>query len=125
MKPSTTQATSRTYSTREPALYGRDTTPPAQVTGLTATVISDTQINLSWTASAAGDLNHYDVHRSTNTGFTPSSAADIPTYNPSYNNTGPYCSLPYYYKVGAVDNSGNIRTYSTQASGTNSGRSAT
>ena len=108
-----------TYSTQVSGTTAGDTTPPAQVTGLTATVISDTQINLSWTASAAGDLNHYDVHRSTSTGFTPSSANRIsqPTTN-SYNNTGLTASTLYYYKVGAVDNSGNIGTYSTQASGT-------
>jgi hypothetical protein len=96
-----------------------DTTPPGQVTGLTATVISDTQINLAWTASGAGDLNHYDVHRSTTTGFTPAVGNRIsqPTTN-SYNNTGLTASTTYYYKVAAVDNASNIGTYSTQATGT-------
>lgn len=77
-----------------------DTTPPGQITGLSTTVISDTQINLTWTASGAGDLNHYDVHRSTTTGFTPAVGNRIaqPTTN-SYNNTGLTASTTYYYKV--------------------------
>jgi hypothetical protein len=102
-----------------------DTTPPGQVTGLTATVISDTQINLGWTASGAGDLNHYDVHRSTTTGFTPAVGNRIfqPTTN-SYNNTGLTASTTYYYKVAAVDNASNIGTYSTQATGTTTAASA-
>ena len=96
-----------------------DTTPPGQITGLSTTVISDTQINLTWTASGAGDLNHYDVHRSTTTGFTPAVGNRIaqPTTN-SYNNTGLTASTTYYYKVAAVDNASNIGTYSTQATGT-------
>ncbi len=96
-----------------------DVTPPGQVTGLSTTVISDTQINLVWTASGAGDLNHYDVHRSTTTGFTPAVGNRIsqPTTN-SYNNTGLTASTIYYYKVAAVDNASNIGTYSTQATGT-------
>jgi hypothetical protein len=98
---------------------GGDVTPPGQTVGLVASVISDTQINLSWTASAAGDLNHYDVHRSTTTGFTPAVGNRIaqPSTN-SYNNTGLTAATTYYYKVAAVDNASNIGTYSTQASGT-------
>ncbi len=42
-----------------------DITPPPQTVGLVTNVMSDTQINLTWTASTASDLNHYDVHRST------------------------------------------------------------
>lgn len=92
---------------------------PAQVTGLTITVISNTELDLGWTASGESDLNHYDVHRSTTTGFTPAVGNRIaqPTTN-SYNNTGLTASTTYYYKVGAVDNASNIGTYSTQASGT-------
>jgi len=103
---------------------GGDTTPPGQVTGLTATVISGTQINLAWTASGAGDLNHYDVHRSTTSGFTPAAGNRIfqPTTN-SYNNTGLTISTTYYYKVAAVDDASNIGTYSSQVSGTTSATS--
>src|SRR5580765_353126 len=103
---------------------GGDTTPPGQVTGLPATVISGTQINLAWTASGAGDLNHYDVHRSTTSGFTPAAGNRVaqPSTN-SYNNTGLTISTTYYYKVAAVDNASNIGTYSSQVSGTTSATS--
>lgn len=100
---------------------GGDTTPPGQTVGLVANVISSTQINLSWTASTAGDLNHYDVHRSTTSGFTPAVGNRItqPATN-SYNDTGLTASTTYYYKVAAVDNASNIGTYSTQAAATTS-----
>lgn len=102
-----------------------DTTPPGQVTGLSASVISGTQINLTWTASTASDLDHYDVHRSTTSGFTPSSSNRIqqPTTN-SYNDTGLTASTTYYYKVAAVDESTNIGTYSTQVTAATTGATA-
>ena len=51
--------------------YGEDTTPPAQVTGLTVTTIGDTQLDLAWEANTALDLHHYNVYSSNSTGFTP------------------------------------------------------
>ena len=46
-----------------------DTTPPAQVAGLSVTAASSTQLNLSWTANTEPDLNHYNVYRGTTAGF--------------------------------------------------------
>ena len=42
-----------------------DTTPPAQVAGLSVTTASSTQLNLTWTANTEADLNHYNVYRGT------------------------------------------------------------
>jgi hypothetical protein len=74
---------------------------------LVATVISDTQINLTWNASAATGLSNYKVYRSLSSGFTPSSGNLIasPVAN-SYNNTGLTLGTTYYYKVSAVNNVG-------------------
>jgi methionine-rich copper-binding protein CopC len=86
---------------------GGTTTPPAQVTGLTATAISSTQINLSWTAVTAA--TSYNVYRSTTAGFTVNTATDTPIARPttnSYSNTGLTASTTYYYRVAAVNSSG-------------------
>jgi fibronectin type 3 domain-containing protein len=93
---------------------------PPQVVGLTVTVVSNSELDLTWTASTASDINHYDVHRSTTSGFTPATGNRIsqPVTNSYNNTTGLSASTTYYYKVAAVDNAGNIGTYSTQASGT-------
>jgi hypothetical protein len=106
---------------------GGDTTPPSQVTGLAASSVSSSQINLSWTANPTADgVANYNVYRGTTAGFpvTPGTTAPIatPTTN-SYSNTGLTASTTYYYKVAAVDAAGNIGPLSSEASATTSGSS--
>jgi fibronectin type 3 domain-containing protein len=100
-----------------------DVTPPGQTLGLVATSISTSQINLSWTASTASDLNHYDVYRSTVNGFTVNLGVTVPIAQPtstSFPNTGLTASTTYYYRVSAVDHTGNRGAVSAQASATTS-----
>ena len=78
------------------------------------------RLNLNWTANTASDLNHYNIYRGTTNGFpvtlgvTPPTATTTnpPTAN-SYQDTGLTPSTTYYYKVSAVDNTGNIGLYSS------------
>jgi hypothetical protein len=96
-------------------------TTPTQVTNLTATPISSSQINLGWTANPTSEgVTSYNVYRSTVSGFTPSTQNLIaqPTTN-SYSNTGLAASTTYYYKVAAVNSAG-IGPSSTQISATTS-----
>ena len=87
-----------------------DTTPPAQVTGLTATPISDTQIDLTWDPSAAADLGHYNIYRD---GVLIGQS----TTN-SFSDTGLTASTTYAYQVSAVDTNGNEGAKSTTVSAT-------
>jgi hypothetical protein len=102
-----------------PGSSGGDTIPPGQVTGLAVTPVGANQLDLTWTANTESDLNHYDVHRSTVHDFVPSPANRIaqPT-GISYSDTGLASSTTYYYRVAAVDNTGNIGQPSAEASGT-------
>lgn len=98
-----------------------DVTPPAQTVGLTVAVIGSSQLNLSWTASVASDLNHYNVYRGTTSGFSITPGVTTPTGTSTTNSFSDVSLSPsttYYYKVLAADNSGNLGTLSTQAQGT-------
>ncbi len=101
---------------------GGDTTPPVQVTGLTVTPVGTGQLDLDWNANPDPDIDHYDVHRSTVSGFTPGPSNRIaqPTSN-SYSDTGLSSSTTYYYKVAAVDTSNNIGPASSEVAGTTGG----
>jgi len=88
-------------------------TPPSAPTGLTASAISQTQINLSWTAVAGA--SSYTILRSTASGG-PYTAVGTSATN-SFSNTGLACNTTYYYVVAASSgacSSGN----SAQASAT-------
>ena len=71
-------------------------------TGLTATTITTTQINLSWTA-ASGSVTGYKLYRGTTSG-----GENTLLYNStgtSFNDTGLTAGTSYYYTVEAVNGS--------------------
>ena len=86
--------------------------------GLTATGGAG-QASLTWTAATDNvAVIRYNLHRSTTTGFTPSTANRIaqPT-GTSYTDTG-LAAGTYYYKLTAEDAAGNISAASNQATAT-------
>jgi len=93
-----------------------DTTPPTAPSGLSATAISSSQINLSWSPSVDNvGVTGYKIERSPdNIAF---SQIDTST-NTSYSNTGLNPSTIYYYRIRAYDQAGNNSDYSSSASAT-------
>ena len=92
---------------------------PAPPTGLTATAVSSTQINLAWTASTTSGVQ-YQVFRSTTSGFAPSSNNLIATTSAvTYSDTGLTAATAYYYVVEASNSAGNS-TPTAQATATTS-----
>ena len=87
-----------------------DTTPPAQVTGLTASAVSGSQIDLSWTPSTEPDFSHYNIYRD--------GVFIAQTTTSSFSDTGLASETTYTYEVSAVDTSGNEGLRSTPASAT-------
>lgn len=83
---------------------------PAQVTGLTATAASSSQINLTWTADSGATT--YNVYRNSSSIATGVTAI-------SYNDTGLTASTSYTYNVAGVNTSG-TGTQSTSVSATTS-----
>lgn len=92
-------------STTEP-----DTIPPAQVTSLSATTISMSQIDLAWDANTETDLSHYRVYRD--------SALIAQVSGTSYSNVGLDPNTMYTYEVSAIDTSINEGLKSDSASAT-------
>ena len=88
-----------------------DTTPPSTPTNLSATAISPSQINLSWTASTDNvGVTGYRVYRNGTQVGTPTGT--------SYSDTGLTASTAYSYYVRAVDAAGNVSGNSNTASAT-------
>lgn len=88
-----------------------DTTPPSAPTGLTATAVSSTQINLSWTASTDNvAVTGYQIFRAGSQIGTSTTT--------TFNNTGLSPNTTYSYTVRAVDAAGNPSTQSQPASTT-------
>src|SRR6266540_44148 len=88
-----------------------DTTPPSVPTGLTASAVSSSQINLSWTASSDNvGVSGYRVFRN---GVQIATASAT-----SFTNTGLSPSTTYTYAVAAFDAAGNLSAQSSPASAT-------
>src|SRR5512137_635274 len=93
------------------------TTPPAAPTGLAATAVSSSQINLTWTDNAANETG-FKIEGCTGAGC--SNFAQIATVGSdvnSYSNTGLTASTGYSYRVRAYNAAGDS-DYSNTASAT-------
>jgi len=105
-----------TFVTSSPSNMASATTmaPPAVVpsppTGLAATAISSSQINLSWTAptnNGGSAITGYKIERSTNGGSTWSTiVANTGSTGTTYSNTGLVSSTSYSYRVSAINSVG-------------------
>ena len=95
-----------------------DGTPPTTASGLAATAVSTTQMNLSWTASTDDvGVSGYQVWRCQ--GASCSNFAQIATASgSSYSNTGLTSGTTYRYEVRATDGAGNLSGYSNIATAT-------
>jgi RHS repeat-associated protein len=97
---------------------------PPTAPGTPSVTATPGKAQLTWTGSTdASGIAYYRVHRSTTSGFTPSSGNEIgQTTQASYtdNGDGTTTGLPaatYYYKVIALDVNANVSSASAQGSG--------
>jgi cellulose 1,4-beta-cellobiosidase len=100
------------------------TTVPAAPSSFTAIAASSSLINLSWGAVTppTNCSITYNVHRSTTSGFTPSSATQIASAltTTSFSDPGRAASTTYFYVLEVVDGAGSTlaRTQATTPAGT-------
>lgn len=101
------------YSTSASATTSADTTKPTTPTALTAAVVSNNQVNLSWMASTdAVGVTGYRIERCI--GTTCTNYVQIATSTtPAYSNTGLTAATSYRYRVRANDAAGNLSSYSS------------
>jgi hypothetical protein len=94
-----------------------DTQPPTVPTNLTATAISNSQINLAWTASTDNvAVTGYRVERCTGAGCTTFAQVGAPA-TPGYSDAAVVGSTTYSYRVRATDGP-NFSGYSSVATAT-------
>jgi hypothetical protein len=89
---------------------------PTAPSGLKATAISSSQINLAWAASS--NASYYRVYRRTwldNGSYTLPTRIATNVKSRAYSNTGLTSGTIYYYVVTAVDKSGSESGYSNEA----------
>lgn len=92
-----------------------DTTPPSVPTGLTATAVSSTQINLSWVASTDPIGPGVKGYKITRNGAALTTTTTTAT---TYSNTGLAASTKYTYTVAAYDIAGTTSAASAGVSAT-------
>jgi beta-lactamase superfamily II metal-dependent hydrolase len=97
-------------------LSGGTPTPPAAPSGLAATAISSSQINLTWTDNSSNE-DSFVLARATTSGGPYTDIATLGANTTSYSNTGLAISTTYYYVVRAT-NAGGASANSNQASAT-------
>lgn len=106
-------ATNESAQSTQASAQTPDLAAPSVPTGLSATAVSSSQINLSWTGSTdtgGSGLKSYKVYRN---GSLISSPAVT-----SLSDTGLTASTAYTYRVSAIDNSLNESAQSSQAGAT-------
>ena len=91
-------------------------TAPAAPSGLTATAISTTQINLSWTDNASNETG-FKIERKTGAGGTYAQIGTVGANLTTYNDTGLTDGTTYFYRVRATNAVGDS-AYSSETSAT-------
>ena len=97
-----------------------DTTPPAAPTGLAATP-GDATVSLDWNDNGEGDLDGYNVYRSTTSGSGYSQLNGSLLSSSDYTDNSVSNDTTYYYVVTAIDTSSNESGYSNEDSATPTG----
>ncbi|MFH2062565.1 MAG: carboxypeptidase regulatory-like domain-containing protein [bacterium] len=121
----TVSATTDHFSLYAP-IVSTDPSAPSTPSGLAATAVTTARIDLSWTQTAGA--TGYDIYRSTSSGGTYTRLGSEPTVSSgstvSYSDTGLNSSTTYYYKISAVNGSGESASSSAVSDTTQSGGSS-
>jgi fibronectin type 3 domain-containing protein len=91
-----------------PTTLSSDTQPPVMSSSLSASAVSPSQINLTWSPATDNvGVTSYRVYRCSGVGCTPNSSVASGITGTSYSNTGLTANTSYSYYVTAFDAAGN------------------
>ena len=110
-------STNESDNSSEASATPTDTMPPAAPTGLTA-IAGDSTISLNWNDNSEGDLDGYNVYRSTTSGSGYVQLNGSLLSSSDYIDNSVVNGTTYYYVVTAVDTSSNESGYLGEASAT-------
>ncbi|MDE3056804.1 MAG: T9SS type A sorting domain-containing protein [Bacteroidota bacterium] len=102
------------YSTLPDTGYSVDNLAPVQPTGLAATLASP-KVNLTWNKPVDTDVDYFAVYRATTANFTPTGSPLAKVKGTAYTDADVQNGVHYYYKIAALDFSGNQSPYSAEA----------
>ncbi|MDE1829101.1 MAG: fibronectin type III domain-containing protein [Thaumarchaeota archaeon] len=91
------------------SVSGSSITAPGSPTGLAATSVSSSQINLSWTApsnNGGAAISGYEIERSTNGGVYFVLVQNTGSTSTTYSDTGLSPNTTYTYRVSAINSAG-------------------
>ena len=97
-----------------------NSTVPSSPTGLTLSIQSASQINLSWTAPSNGgsSITGYQIERSVDGTSYSVIVANTDSTNTSFSNTGLSSNTTYHYQISAINNVGTGASSSSVSSTT-------
>lgn len=92
-----------------------DVTNPTDPSSLSVLSSTSSSVFIGWTNSTDNvAVDHYEIHRKIDVGGSYSMIATVSHPTNTYNNTGLATLHDYYYKVRAVDTSGNFSGFSNE-----------
>jgi len=92
-----------------------DTIAPAKPVNLVAIDQID-NVELTWDANSEDDFSHYLIYKGAIQNFTPSQYTLLANETNNFYNDEAIVDYRVYYKIAAVDNSGNVSDYSDESS---------
>ncbi len=101
------------YSSQPDSGYSVDNISPAAPTGTVASFLNN-KVTLKWTANIEADVYQYAIYRGTTANFDPTGTTPLAKVRtPLYEDPVSQSGVTYYYKISAVDVSGNESGFST------------
>ena len=101
------------YSTQPDSGYSVDNLAPQVPTGLNAS-FKQNAVTLKWTANVESDVYQYAIYRGTTATFNPAGTTPLAKVStPLYQDAVSQSGVTYYYKVSALDVSGNESGYAS------------
>ena len=108
-----TAANTVAFATQPDSGYSLDNISPASPSGAQASFLNNV-VNLTWKANEETDVAQYAIYRGTTPNFDPAGTSPLARVRaPLYQDAVSQSGVTYYYKISAIDASGNESGYTS------------